>query len=92
MPMLMEKSDWARAISGLKGIDRVWQEDVSGDADDIRLSLPEVGTYRVYLVKIDEPRKRRHSARNLIGYGRKYGGEPRTAEDWLHEIREGDGV
>ena len=35
------------------------------------------------------PPKRR-SAHDLIGYGRKYGSAPRTAESWLHEIREGD--
>lgn len=34
----------------------------------------------------------RTSAHRLIGYGRKYGAKPRTADEWLSEIREGDGV
>jgi len=40
--------------------------------------------------KIGDLQSIRTSAHDLIGYGRKYGGKPRTAEDWLSEIREGD--
>jgi len=90
MPRLMEKSDWSHAISSFGNLDRVWQEDVSGDSSEVSLTLPEVGTYRVFLVKVDQTASPRRSAHDLIGYGRKYGGEPRTSEDWLREIREGD--
>ena len=90
MPMLMEKKDWTQAVSSFATQDRVWQEDVSGDKNVVSLSLPESGRYRVFLIKIDETKPSRRSAHDLIGYGRKYGGEPRTSADWMHEIREGD--
>ena len=44
--------------------------------------------YQRHASPVARPKKR--SAHDLIGYGRKYGGAPRTAEDWLREIREGD--
>jgi len=90
MPRLMEKRDWSRVVSSFGNLDRVWQEDVTGDSGEVSLSLPEVGAFRVYLVKIEEKSESRCSARDLIGYGRKYGGVPRTSEEWLREIREGD--
>jgi len=90
MPRLMEKEDWTRTVSDFGKLDRVWQEYVSGDSKDVSISLPEDGAYRIFLVKIDVQEKSRRSAHDLIGYGRKYGGEPRTSDDWIHEIREGD--
>ena len=56
------------------------------------------GLPMVVVVSFDDYRSRepfmarpaKRSAHDLIGYGRKYGGAPRTAEDWLREIREGD--
>ena len=44
--------------------------------------------YQGHASPVARPKTR--SAHDLIGYGRKYGGVPRTAEDWLREIREGD--
>jgi len=90
MPRLMEKKDWSRVVSDFGNLDRVWQEDVTGNSDVVSLSIPETGTYRVFLVKVDEKKRPCRSAHDLIGYGRKYAGTPRTADEWLQEIREGD--
>jgi len=57
MPRLMEKSDWSHAISSFGNLDRVWQEDVFGKSNVVSLSLPEVGAYRVYLVKVQDVAK-----------------------------------
>lgn len=54
MPRLMEKKDWFRVVSDFGNLDRVWQEDVTGNSDVVSLSLPELGMYRVFLVKVDE--------------------------------------
>jgi len=57
MPRLMEKKDWTQMVSGFGNLDRVWQEEVSGDSDVVSLSLPEVGAYRVFLVKVQDAAK-----------------------------------
>jgi len=90
MPRLMEKKDRSRVVSDFGNLDRVWQEDVTGNSDVVSLSIPETGTYRVFLVKVDEKKRPRRSAHDLIGHGRKYDSTPRTADEWLQEIREGD--
>jgi len=92
MPRLMERKDWTRMVSDFGSLDRVWQEDVAANSDVVSISLPELGKYRVFLVKVDVDEKKttRYSAHDLIGYGRKYDSVPRTADEWLREIREGD--
>jgi len=73
MPRLMEKKDWAQLVSGFGNLDRVWQEEVSGDANVVSLSLPEMGAYRVFLVKV-------HDAAN------GHGDRPVSAQHDWHDI------
>jgi len=93
MPRLMEKKDWSRTISDFGNVDRVWQEDVLGNENVISLSLPELGMYRVFLVKVDggnPPEKaKRKSARDMLGYGARFH-KLRTTEEWMKELREGE--
>jgi len=65
MPILMEKKDWSRTFSSFAGIDRVWQEDVSGGADKTFISLPEEGRFRVFLVKVDDKPEGGHKWRDI---------------------------
>jgi len=93
MPRLMEKKDWSRVVSDFGSLDRVWQEDVTGDSDVVSLPIPETGTYRVFLVKVDGHNAPdmpiRKSARDMLGYGAKFH-NLRTTEEWMKELREGE--
>jgi len=93
MPRLMEKTDWSRTISDFGNVERVWQEDVQGNDNVVSLSLPELGMYRVFLVKVDgksQPEKpKRKSARDMLGYGARFH-KLRTTEEWMRELREGE--
>ena len=77
MPRLMEKKDWMQAVADVGAADSVWYESIAADGGLLPLAMPESGMYHVILVKISEQQTtkaspRRKSARELIGYGRKF--------------------
>ena len=77
MPRLMEKKDWIQTVANVGAAESVWCENISSDGDAVPLPLPGRGTYQVILVKIGgqqtpKTTPRRKSARELIGYGRKF--------------------
>ena len=57
MPRLMEKKDWMQTVAEVGSAESVWYENVSADGGFFPLSVPESGTYRVILVKLDTPRQ-----------------------------------
>ena len=94
MPVLMDKADWMQTVADVGAAESIWYENVSADGGCIPLSMPESGTYRVILVKIgsasriEKPKCK--SARDYIGYSRKYyHGRTSTAEI-MQELREGE--
>ena len=94
MPRLMEKNDWIQTVADVGTAESVWYENVSANGGCIPLSMPGSGTYRVILVKIgrdsriEKPKCK--SARDYIGYSRKYyHGRTSTAEI-MQELREGE--
>jgi len=93
MPRLMEKKDWSQTISDFGNVDRVWQEDVLGNENVVTLTLPELGMYRVFLVKVDGDNQlekpMRKSARDMLGYGARFH-KLRATEEWMKELREGE--
>ena len=94
MPRLMEKNDWLQTVADVGAAEGIWYENVSADGGCILLSMPESGMYRVILVKIGETsqiaKPKCKSARDYIGYSRKfYRGRISTAEI-MHELREGE--
>ena len=94
MPRLMEKKDWIRTVADVGSAENVWYENVSADGGFFPLSVPESGMYRVILVKIgrldstEKPRQK--SARELIGYGRKFDPVYRSTAEVMRELREGE--
>ena len=94
MPRLMEKKDWMQTVAEVGSAESVWYENVSADGGFFSLSVPEKGMYRVILVKVgsgvapEKPRKR--SARELIGYGRKFDPVYRSTAEVMRELREGE--
>ena len=94
MPRLMEKNDWMQTVADVGAAESIWYENVSADGGYIPLSMPESGMYRVILVKIGSgsriEKPKRKSARDYIGYSRKYyHGRTSTAEI-MQELREGE--
>ncbi len=97
MPKLMEKIDWARTVANVGSADCVWSENVMGREGTLSLSIPESGMYQVILVKLDRPEPvpkpapaKPKSARDLIGYCRRFHPEYRSTADIMHELREGN--
>ena len=94
MPMLMEKTDWMRTVADVGAAERIWYDDVSGDAGAVSISLPEGGHYQIILVKIDSPaedvKPKRKSARDFIGYGRRFNPDSRSTAEVMAELREGE--
>ena len=94
MPRLMEKKDWMQTVAEVGSAESVWYENVSVDGGFFPLPVPEKGMYRVILVKVgsdvapEKPRKR--SARELIGYGRKFDPVYRSTAEVMRELREGE--
>ena len=94
MPKLMEKKDWMQTVADVGSADGVWYENVSVDGGHLQLTVPDSGAYRVILVKVgsgvapEKPRKR--SARELIGYGRKFDPVYRSTAEVMRELREGE--
>jgi len=94
MPRLMEKKDWIRTVADVGSAENVWYENVSADGGFFPLSVPESGMYRVILVKIGKldstEKPRQKSARELIGYGRKFDPVYRSTAEVMRELREGE--
>ena len=94
MPRLMEKKDWIRTVADVGSAENVWYENVSADGGFFPLSVPESGMYRVILVKIGQldstEKPRQKSARELIGYGRKFDPVYRSTAEVMRELREGE--
>ena len=94
MPRLMEKKDWIRTVADVGSAENVWYENVSADGGFFPLSVPESGMYRVILVKIGKldstAKPRQKSARELIGYGRKFDPVYRSTAEVMRELREGE--
>ncbi len=95
MPRLMEKKDWMQTVADVGSADSVWYENVSVDGGHFQLSVPDSGMYRVILVKVSsdsvpEKKARPKSAREFIGYGRKFDPVYRSTAEVKHELREGE--
>ena len=94
MPRLMEKKDWIRTVADVGSAENVWYENVSADGGFFPLSVPESGMYRVILVKIGKldstEKPRQKSARELIGYGRRFDPVYRSTAEVMRELREGE--
>ena len=94
MPRLMEKKDWLQTVAEVGSAENVWYENVSADGGFFPLSVPESGMYRVILVKIGKldstEKPRQKSARELIGYGRKFDPVYRSTAEVMRELREGE--
>ena len=95
MPRLMEKKDWMQTVANVGTAESVWYESISSDGDTVPLPLPGRGSYQVILVKIGsqqaaETSPRGRSARELIGYGRKFDPVYRSTEEVMRELREGE--
>ena len=94
MPRLMEKKDWMQTVADVGSAENVWYENVSADGGFFPLSVPESGMYRVILVKIGKldstEKPRQKSARELIGYGRKFDPVYRSTAEVMRELREGE--
>ena len=94
MPRLMEKKDWMQTVADVGSAESVWYENVSADGGFFPLSVPESGMYRVILVKVGKmdstEKPRQKSARELIGYGRKFDPVYRSTAEVMRELREGE--
>ena len=95
MPRLMEKKDWMQTVANVDAAEGIWCENISSEGDTIPLPLPGRGTYQVILVKIGRQRTqnaipRSKSARELIGYGRKFDPVYRSTAEIMCELREGE--
>ena len=70
MPRLMDKTDWMQTVADVGAAENVWYENIVGDADNVSVSLPEHGRYRVILVKLEGVRDSKtvsysHHKRNI---------------------------
>ena len=92
----MEKKDWMQTVAEVGSADGVWYENVSANGGVLPISMPESGVYRVILVKVGKTdsteKPRQKSARELIGYGRKFDPVYRSTAEVMRELREGEEV
>ena len=70
---------------------RVWRQRTSGRVGERLVGLPESGSFDIIFVEVDEDadRRRKTSARDMIGFCRRFR-KPRTTEEWMRELREGE--
>ena len=94
MPKLMGKRDWIQTVANVGSAVRVWSENVMSHSGTVSLPVPEGGLYQVIFVKIDaDPeavKPKRKSAREFIGYCRKFNPEYRSTAEIMKELREGE--
>ena len=97
MPMLMEKNDRLRTVDRVCTTDRVWFDTIATHAGAISFNVPEAGNYQVIFMRVDantgesdaQIRREKPLITDLIGYGAKFH-TPRTTEEWMKELREGE--
>ena len=102
MPVLMDKTDWAKTFENAKRSSRVWRQHVSGNEGENLLALPASGSFEVIFVEMPQTSKPcaksvSHPAGRIkprisdfIGYGRRFHPEYRSTEDVMRELREGE--
>ena len=49
----MDKTDWMQTVADVGNAENVWYENIVGNSDNVAVSLPEHGRYRVILVKLE---------------------------------------
>ena len=85
-----------QTVAEVGSADGVWYENVSANGGVLPISMPESGVYRVILVKVGKmdstEKPRQKSARELIGYGRKFDPVYRSTAEVMRELREGEEV
>ena len=85
-----------QTVAEVGSADGVWYENVSANGGVLPISMPESGVYRVILVKVGKTdsteKPRQKSARELIGYGRKFDPVYRSTAEVMRELREGEEV
>ena len=83
-----------QTVAEVGSADGVWYENVSANGGVLPISMPESGVYRVILVKVGKmdstEKPRQKSARELIGYGRKFDPVYRSTAEVMRELREGE--
>ena len=97
MPMLMERSDRLRTVDRVRKTDRVWFDTIATRAGAISFNVPEAGNYQVIFMRVDvkdgeantQLNREKPMITDLIGYGAKFH-TPRTTEEWMKELREGE--
>jgi len=102
MPVLMDKTDWAKAFESAKRSNRVWRQRVNGNEGENLLSLPASGSFDVIFVEVAPTSESRAEGlshpegrikpriSDFIGYGRRFHPEYRSTEDVMRELREGE--
>lgn len=72
----------------------MWSENIETQGGVLPLSVPEGGMYQVIIVKLDAPQKpaapKRRSAREFIGYCRRFNPQYKSTAEIMKELREGD--
>jgi hypothetical protein len=91
MPVLMDKTDWTATFESAKRSNRVWHQRVMGRGGENLISLPESGSFEVIFVAVSpvEEKRRKVSAKDMIGFGKRFHA-PRPTEEWMKELREGE--
>ena len=91
MPVFMDKTDWTETFENAKRSNRVWRQHVMGRVGEDLFSLPESGSFEVIFVAVPstEEKPRITSAKNMIGFGKRFHA-PRSTEEWMKELREGE--
>ena len=94
MPKLMEKKERMQAVASIGASESIWFDNISTKGGVIPVTFPEGGVYQVILVKIGgdvaEAVPKRKSARDYIGYSRRYRPEWRSTAEAMRELREGE--
>lgn len=91
MPVLMDKADLAATLESARQSDRVWRQHIVGRGGETLFSLPETGSFEVIFVAVPplQEKRRRMSARDMIGFGKRFHA-PRSTAEWMKELREGE--
>lgn len=94
MPKLMEKNDWIQTVANVGTAEGVWYDNVLSSGGVLPVSVPEKGMYQIIFVKIGDGTAPspvgRKSAKDFIGYSRKYHPEWHTTEEAMKVLREGE--
>ena len=90
MPVLMQNTERKALLESAMSSKRIWRQRVVGQSGELMLSLPETGSFEVFFVALQpaDTTKSRHSAREMIGFGKRFH-SPRSSAEWMKELREG---